>query len=152
MPKTERNQLQISQDVALVAEYINKVWNQNSFGELSAYLHDHYIDHSIPYASLQNREGFFIYLRELARSVSHATEILALSMVGELVVCQIRISVSAPCGQAEKNQETALINGYRIFRMCENRILEHWEILDSDRGDISGISQDCASACRSTSN
>ena len=60
-------------DVNLVVKYLNRVWNQKRFAELSVYMDDDYVDHSMPHRSFKNREGLLLYLRELDRMVAHTT-------------------------------------------------------------------------------
>jgi len=129
MIKAAHAESQPSPDVDLVVEYIDSVWNQKRFAELSAYLHDDYVDHSMPHVSVQNKEGLLLYLGEMARTVSHTTEIVGLTTLGELVICHIRISVAALSTQADTCRVTEVFYGYRTFRMCAGKIAEHWEII-----------------------
>ncbi|MDQ6477195.1 hypothetical protein [Dyadobacter sp. LHD-138] len=116
-------------DIECVLEYIKRVWNEKRFSEIAVYLDDHYIDHSMPYAVVQNQQGLIIYLNELAEVVSHQTEIVALTILGELVVCHVRISVSELLCVDDSCKVTEVFYGYRMFRMNGNKIAEHWEIL-----------------------
>jgi predicted SnoaL-like aldol condensation-catalyzing enzyme len=116
-------------EVDLVVEYIHRVWNGNNLSELSVYLHDDYIDHSMPHTSVQNKDGLLLYLRELALTVSHTTEIVGLTTLGELIICHIRISVNARCMTDVVSRSGEIFYGYRTFRMYKGKIAEHWEIL-----------------------
>lgn len=116
-------------DVDLVLKYISWIWNEKRFAELSDYLHDDYVDHSMPHVSVQNKEGLLLYLRELARMVSHTTEIVELTTLGELVICHIRISVGALCLADGVSQRTEAFYGYRTFRIFNGKIAEHWGII-----------------------
>jgi len=127
--KIKQAELQVSPDVDLVVNYINRIWNEKRFAVLSDYLDDDYIDHSMPHVCVQNREGLLLYLRELAGTVSHTTEIVGLTTLGELVICQIRIRVSALSTQGELSGEIEVFDGYRTFRMFDGKIAEHWEII-----------------------
>lgn len=116
-------------DVDLVVKYLNRVWNQKRLAELSVYLNDDYVDHSMPHVPVQNKEGLLLYLRKLAQMVSHITEIVGLTTLGELVICHIRISVTVLSTRDNIGGGAEVFYGYRIFRMCKNKIAEHWEII-----------------------
>jgi len=62
--KADQSESHLSPDVDLVVNYINRIWNQKRFAELSVYLDDHYIGHSMPHESVQNQEGLLLYLRQ----------------------------------------------------------------------------------------
>lgn len=129
IPRTKQIELRLSGDVDVVVNYINQIWNQKRFEALSDYLDDDYADHSIPYLSFQNKEGLLLYLRELALTVSHKTEIVGLTTLGELVICHIRITVSGLVMADKVSEGTEVFYGYRTFRMCNGKIAEHWEII-----------------------
>lgn len=127
--KIDQPESQVNPDVALVVKYINRVWNQKRFAEISFYLDDHYVDHSMPHVLVQNKVGLLLYLRELDQMVSHATEIIGLTTLGELVICHIKISVSSLSVCDDTDEGTAVFFGYRTFRMVNGKIAEHWEML-----------------------
>lgn len=129
MLKAHHAESQANPDVDLVVKYLNRVWNQKRFAELSVYLDDDYVDHSMPHVSVRNKDGLLLYLHELTRTVSHTTEIVGLTTLGELVICHIRISVSAVCMTDEVSGRAEVFYGYRTFRMCNGKIAEHWEII-----------------------
>ena len=116
-------------DAELVANYINQIWNEKKFAVLSDYLDDDYVDHSMPHVCVQNKEGLLLYLRRLNRTVSHRTEIVELTTLGELVICHIRISVSSLSTRADTGGGVEVFYGYRTFRMFNGKIAEHWEIV-----------------------
>lgn len=116
-------------DVDLVVKYLDRVWNQKRFSELPDYLDDDYVDHSMPHACVQNKEGLLLYLRELDQMVFHTTEVVGLTTLGELVICHVRINVSALCKKDEVSGGAEVFCGYRTFRMCNGKIAEHWEII-----------------------
>ena len=128
MIKSDHVESQANPDVDLVVNFINRVWNGKKLAELYDYLQYDFVDHSMPHASVQNKEGLLLYLRELARTVSHTTEIVGLTTLGELVICHIRIRVTALPTQADICCGTEVFYGYRTFRMSDGKIAEHWEI------------------------
>ena len=127
MPQANQSEAESNPDVKLVINYIRRIWNQQKFTELSDYLHDHYVDHAMPYVAFQNRDGLLLYLRELAQTVSHTTEIVGLTTLGELVICYIRITVSSLTVCEDDSQQNEVFFGYRTFQMFNSKIAEHWE-------------------------
>lgn len=119
----------INADAALVVKYIEQVWNRKRLSELSVYLHDGYVDHSIPYPSLQNRQGLKLYLDRLAQMVSHTTRIIGLATLGELVICHIIVRIEDISDADVPVPNSEVFYGYRTFRMLNGKIAEHWEIL-----------------------
>lgn len=116
-------------DSQCVINFIKTVWNENVHAKISEYLHDQFIDHSMPYAFLQNKEGLLMYLKAMSTRVSHFTDILELSMIDGFVFCKIRICVAILSENTDTCGNPEIIEGYRLFKMHENRIIAHWEML-----------------------
>ena len=116
-------------DVKCVTDFIKTVWNEHVHSGISAYLHDQFIDHSMPYDFLQNKEGLLIYLKEMTARISHYTEILEISRFDDFVFCKIRITIAKHSGSADKAEYPVIIEGYRFFKMHQNRIIAHWEMI-----------------------
>lgn len=125
----KENHAESHANMDVVIQYINRVWNQKKLEELFDYLDDDYVDHSMPHVTFQNKEWLLLYLGELAQTVYHTTEIVGLTTLGELVICHIRITVSALCMTDVVDQETEAFYGYRMFRIFYGKIAEHWEII-----------------------
>lgn len=116
-------------DIDCVVKYIKRVWNQKRLSELAIYLDEQYVDHSMPYAGVQNREGLRLYLDQLAKMASHQTEIIEVTTLGQLVICHIKISAKALIEMDNTCQNSEEFYGYRMFKVNKNKITEHWEIL-----------------------
>ena len=115
--------------IECVTGFIKTVWNENKHTEISNYLRDDFVDHSLPFTSLQGKAGLLIYLKELAKKVYHNTEILELTTLDELVICKIRIVTTLLCDKENGNISPEIIDGYRVFRMSEGKIIGHWEMI-----------------------
>lgn len=115
--------------IECVTGFIKTIWNENNHAEISNYLHDDFIDHSLPFTSLQDKSGLLIYLKELAKKVYHNTGILQLSTLDELVICKIRIVTTLLADKGNDNIRPEIIDGYRVFRMSDGKIIGHWEMI-----------------------
>ena len=116
-----------TRDIECVSNFIQAIWNENLYSEISSYLHDQFIDHSIPFRFLQNKEGLLVYLKAMTARISHFTDILELRKIHDFVFCKIRIRVTDLSDYADSNHE--IIEGFRLFKMQDNRIIAHWEML-----------------------
>lgn len=116
-------------DKEFISDFIQSIWNENKLEEISAYLHDEFVDYSMPYAILQNKQGLLMYLKELALKVSHHTDILELSVMENLVICKIKISAVNLSDYLKADNTHEVIEGFRIFKVSESRIIAHWEII-----------------------
>jgi len=116
-------------EIECVKGFIKTIWNEHKHTEISNYLHDDFVDHSLPYASLQGKAGLLIYLKELTKKVYHNTEILELTKLDELVICKIRIVTTLLADKGDESIRAEIIDGYRVFRMRDGKIIGHWEII-----------------------
>lgn len=110
-----------------VSGFITSIWNEGSYDKIADYLHDHFIDHSMPYGFLQNKSGLLRYLKEMTSRITHYTTILGLDTIDDFVFCKIRINVTSHSDKTNENQE--IIEGFRLFKMHENKIITHWEMI-----------------------
>lgn len=123
--KELRNDCQVN--TQCVSGFITSIWNEGSYDKIADYLHDHFIDHSMPYGFLQNKVGLLRYLKEMTSRITHYTTILELDTIDDFVLCKIRITIASRSDKTNKNQE--IIEGYRLFKMQENKIAAHWEMI-----------------------
>jgi hypothetical protein len=116
-------------EIECVTQFIQTIWNENNYTEISNYLHHDFLDHSLPFTSLQGKAGLLFYLRELSKKVYHNTRILEVSKLDEMVICKIRITTTLLSDQQNENIRPEIIDGYRVFRMSGRKIIGHWEML-----------------------
>ena len=116
-------------EIECVTGFIKTIWNENKHTEISNYLHNDFIDHSLPFTFLQGKAGLLIYLKELAKKIYHITEILQASKVDELVICKIRIVTTLLADKGDESISPEIIDGYRVFRMRDGKIIGHWEMI-----------------------
>jgi predicted SnoaL-like aldol condensation-catalyzing enzyme len=108
-----------------VIDFIDCIWNKGRFEQASLYLHPLFKDHGLP-ADCQNRFGFILYLKALAKECRHKTTVQYLVCEGNMVM--IRFKIESIC-TADESIETRF--GHRYFRMADDQIIDHWEVFDN---------------------
>ncbi|MGV3604695.1 MAG: nuclear transport factor 2 family protein [Dyadobacter fermentans] len=109
-------------DLECVSAYIQHVWNEGMFELIGQYLHADYTDCSMPGQHLQNKAGLMCYLKAMSKSAAHKTEIIEMSHEEDLVCCRVRVSI-----REYVSNRVAVIEGYRVFKMLDNKIVGHFE-------------------------
>lgn len=110
-----------------VTDFIQQIWNERQFEQIDHYLHEQFVDYSMPYYGFQNKNGTMLYLRELAKRVHHQTQILKLTNLNEFILCQVRICVMGI--NESSHYESFEIEGCRLFQISDEKIIAHWEII-----------------------
>ncbi|MCE7072569.1 ester cyclase [Dyadobacter sp. CY327] len=107
--------------------FIEDIWNMGRFEKLGNYLHADFCDHSLP-DFCQNRYGLILYLKALGRELKHHTSMEEITCEGELVVIRFSLLSSR---RTSHQDEKSVVLGYRYLRMQENKIVDHWEMIQS---------------------
>jgi predicted SnoaL-like aldol condensation-catalyzing enzyme len=107
--------------------FIEDIWNMGRFEKLGNYLHADFCDHSLP-DFCQNKFGLILYLKAMGKELKHHTWIEELTCQRELVV--IRFILLSTCKNSNQD-ENSIVRGYRYLRMQENKIIDHWEMIQS---------------------
>lgn len=113
---------------ACVTDFINQVWNQRSFENLSNLITDSFVDHSQPYTCVKNVEGLVLYITHLEKYMNHYSIIREITCLGELVIARITMQTSLLDG-SEKEHKLETFDLLRTFRVINAQIAEHWEII-----------------------
>lgn len=122
----------IQQQKDFIGEYINIIWNQGDTSRLNEFLHPAFTDHSIPANLPGNADGLKQWVA-LTHS-SFVPETIIEEQVAEDQKSMIKITMHmkhigiwrgiSPTGL------TVTTKGYRCFRLQDNRIIEHWALID----------------------
>lgn len=64
-----------STNKALISGFIRVIWNQGRLDRLENFLHEDFIDYSIPVKSLQNRTGTRLYLEKLRSMFNYPKQV-----------------------------------------------------------------------------
>ncbi|MBC8077161.1 MAG: ester cyclase [Chloroflexales bacterium] len=115
----------------LVQQFVAAVWNRADPAAADRLLHPAYIDHAYQPA---NRAGLEATLAQLSSSFpDHAHTIEATVAQGDLVVLRMRLRATHQ-GAFRGTPPTGSpvdVTVYRMFRVADGRIAEHWGLLDT---------------------
>jgi predicted SnoaL-like aldol condensation-catalyzing enzyme len=109
-----------------VANFIEEIWNRGQFEHINDYLHEHFVDYSMPHDCFRNKKGMMLYLQQLAKRVHHQTQILKLTAIKDFILCEVRIQFLEIISSSQQSVE---IDGYRLFQMSDDKIIAHWEMI-----------------------
>jgi len=117
-----------------IGRYIATVWNQGDTSHLEQFLHPAYVDHSLPPALPANATGLQQWIA--ATHQSFEPETIIEEQVAEAGKCMIKITMRmkhiGPWRGLSPTGRTVTIPGYRCFRLQDNRIVEHWALIDGN--------------------
>ena len=122
----------IQQQKDFIEAYMAIIWNQGDTTRLPGFLHPAFTDHSLPASLPANAEGLKQWIAMTHQSFIPDTVIE--EQVAEPGKSIIKISMHmkhiglwrsiAPTGL------TVTTKGYRCFRLQDERIIEHWALID----------------------
>jgi predicted ester cyclase len=122
----------IQQQKDFIGQYIDIIWNQGDTSRLNEFLHPDFTDHSIPANLPPNAEGLKQWV-DLTH-VSFVPETIIEDQVAENKKSMIKITMHMKhIGTWRGIASTGLTvttKGYRSFRLQDNRIIEHWALID----------------------
>lgn len=124
----------IQEQKDFIGHYIATIWNLGDTSRLEQFLHPDYVDHSLPPALPGNATGLKQWIA-LTHESFHPETIIE-EQVAEPGKCIIKVTMRmkhiglwrgiSPTGL------TVSIPGYRCFRLQDNRIAEHWGLIDGN--------------------
>lgn len=111
-----------STNKTVILSFIRAIWNEGRLDELGDFLHEDFIDYSVPIKSLQNRTGMKLYLKKLRSTFSHETRINHIVEYDDIIICDFTLNWQC-------NEGSGRFAGLRIFRIKCGKILHHWELI-----------------------
>jgi predicted SnoaL-like aldol condensation-catalyzing enzyme len=131
----------------LVSDFIRDIWNEHRFDRLEQYLHPTFTDHSLPASLPPNRHGLEQWIRLTGLSFEHRTLIDEQVTEPGISILKVRM-VLRHTGEWRGIAPTGLeivVVGYRCFRLAEERIIEHWALIDGNaiENRLRGAAQGC---------
>jgi len=116
----------------LVADFIDTIWNNRQYDELCRFLHNNFEDHSLPPAIPGGSEGLKLWISGLGKSFEHTTRID--EMIAEDNKVAIRVTMllkhTGSWRGVEATSRELGTSGFRLFRLADGKIIEHWGLLD----------------------
>ena len=117
---------------SLTAAFIDVVWNQQQLDQLDNYLHPDFVDHSLAAGLPPDRTGLQQWIQATSRAFHHQTHIEDHVTEGAKSVLRITMELTH-IGEWRGIAATGRLvrtTGYRLFRVAEGKIIEHWAAID----------------------
>ncbi len=116
----------------IVLEYIRRIWNEQHYDALHNYLASEYRDHSLISSLPPDIKGVKKWIEATSASFKHRTRVEDLLCDGDKVFIRIRmelkhVGVWRDIAATGMELET---DGYRLFRLHNGKIAEHWALID----------------------
>src|SRR6266571_220789 len=109
---------------ALVARFIDDIWNRQQFDQLEKYLHPEFTDHSLPSHLPATAEGLKKWILAVGQSFEHTTVIAEQVTELDKSILKIRLKLKHIGVWREIGPTGAEISvvGYRHFQIADGRI------------------------------
>jgi predicted ester cyclase len=118
----------------LVPQFIEQIWNKRSFEMLDDFLHPEFRDHSLLPILSPDKEGLKKWITATGMAFEHETIIE--DQVSESDQTMMRITMKLKhVGVWRGIGPTGIelyTTGYRHFKIKDDRIIEHWALLDGE--------------------
>jgi predicted ester cyclase len=132
----------------LITNYINCIWNQEKFENVLIYIHPDFKDHSLPKQLPPNTEGLVLWIMGTSKAFDHTTFIEDMVCEGEKVMIKIKMTMKhiGIWRDIEPTYKEISTIGYRHFRIKNNKIIEHWALIDG--ASIENQLKEAARGCK----
>jgi predicted SnoaL-like aldol condensation-catalyzing enzyme len=120
--------MQTDQTKEIVKGFIENIWNRQQLDKLSTYLHPDYQDHSLPAVMGSGQIGLAQWITATSNSFQHQTIIEHQVAEDDKCVVKIRMEMihTGIWRGIEPTGLTVNTQGFRLFRVSEGKIIEHW--------------------------
>lgn len=130
-----------------VQQFIEQIWNKKSFELLDQFLHPAFTDHSLVPKISPNKEGLKKWINATSMSFDHETIIEDQVKEGDQIMVRIKMKLKH-IGAWRGIEPTGIelyTNGYRHFKIKDDKIIEHWALIDGERieNQLKEASQGC---------
>jgi predicted SnoaL-like aldol condensation-catalyzing enzyme len=113
-----------------VTGFIEKIWNEKKFDLIFDFVHHRFKDHSLPIVGYQNSSALVHYIRAIGKTLHHTTFIENLVCESNMVTVQIKIELHTVNSDLDDTQcYKGFVEGYRFFKLSDQKIVEHWEFI-----------------------
>lgn len=118
----------------LINAFIAEVWNDLNFENISNYIHPDYTDHSLPPAFPPDKSGLIKWIKSTSESFDHQTIITDQVTEGDKSMLKIKMLCKhiGKWRNIEPTGKDIAVTGYRYYRISDNRIIEHWALVDGN--------------------
>jgi predicted SnoaL-like aldol condensation-catalyzing enzyme len=122
----------ITKNKQVVTDFIDMIWNKRHYDQLCMLLHSNFEDHSLPAALPFGAEGLKLWISGLGKSFEHTTRIDEMIAEGDKVAIRITMLLrhTGTWRGIEAPGREFATGGFRVFRLSNGKIIEHWGLLD----------------------
>lgn len=122
-----------NQNKQLVADFIDKIWNNRQYDELCQLLHNNFEDHSLPPSLPPGSAGLRLWIDSLGKAFDHTTRIDEILSEGQKVAVRVTMLLkhTGNWRGIDATQKEFGTGGFRMFRISNSKIIEHWGLLDA---------------------
>ncbi|SFE44052.1 Predicted ester cyclase [Chitinophaga sp. CF118] len=131
-----------------ITQFIDEIWNQQRFDRLPHFLHPDFTDHSLPSHLPPNATGLQAWISAVGQSFQHQTIIEDQVTEGDKSILKVRLALvhSGVWRDIAPTGVNVSAIGYRSFRITEDKIIEHWALIDGNT--IENQLKDTVSGCK----
>lgn len=132
----------------IVTDYISTIWNDQQLDQLTRFLSPDYKDHSLIEALPPDASGVEKWIAATSVSFEHKTTVEDMLADGDKVFIRITMALKhiGPWRGVAPTGAELSTRGYRLFRLQDGRIAEHWALIDGQV--IENTLSNTAHACR----
>ncbi|HYF69666.1 MAG TPA: ester cyclase [Ohtaekwangia sp.] len=119
---------------SIVTNFIEDIWNKNQFDLIDDYIHPEFIDNSLPASLPSNKEGMKQWILTTGKSFQHKTLIEDLVCENNKVMLKIKIQMKhiGVWRGIEPTYKEISTGGYRLYKISDQKIIEHWALIDGN--------------------
>lgn len=116
----------------LITSFINDIWNEQKFDMLDTYVHQDFVDKSLPPTFPTNQAGTKIWIEATSKAFEHNTVIDELLIQDNKAIAKITMNlhhIGDFKGIVATGKKVS-IQGYRYFELQDDKIISHEALLD----------------------
>jgi predicted SnoaL-like aldol condensation-catalyzing enzyme len=121
-----------SKNKQVVTDFVDNIWNNRQYHHLCTFLHPNYEDHSLPPTLPAGPDGLKLWIEGLGKAFAHTTRIDDIVAENDKVAIRITMLLkhTGNWRGIEATQKEFGTTGFRMFRLADGKIIEHWGLLD----------------------
>jgi predicted ester cyclase len=118
----------------IVCSFIESVWNAQQFQKINDFVSDQYRDHSFLPVVPPTRDGLKLWIQNTSVAFRHKTTIESVVEEADQVAVRITFEVAhiGTWRNIPPTGRTTSVKGFRFFRLENQKITEHWALIDGE--------------------
>lgn len=118
----------------LIIHFMESIWNKNLFEEIDQFLHQNFVDHSLPPNLPADKEGLKSWIMGTGMAFEHRSVIEDQVTEGNKSIIKIRMFLKhiGPWRGIPPTGTEITTVGFRSFHIENGKIIEHWALVDGN--------------------